>query len=169
MSDPKFFRNYLDIINEGPNQGIGSNAPVRPTQQTPNNDEADYNSWAQADRMYRTVTTGAADQYHDSDPRKPYAQSSDRNIGIYGKEHEPALKRQTDQMDKATQGSGNREDKFIQRQIDQTKQFQADRAANPNKYKPDGWDEKPAVAEPTPNPVQEEDEELDRIKKLIRK
>ena len=166
--DPRFFRKYLDIVSEAPNQGIGSNAPVRPTQQTPNNDEDDYNSWAQADRMYRSVTTGAADQYQDADPRKPYAQSSDRNIGIYGPEHEPALQRQSDLMDKATKGSGKKENQFMQRQIDQIKQANADRAANPNKYKPDGWNEKPTVPAPTPNPVQEEDE-VEKIKKFIRK
>jgi len=29
--DPKFFRQYLDILNEGPPAGVGPNAPVRPT------------------------------------------------------------------------------------------------------------------------------------------
>jgi hypothetical protein len=30
MSDSKFFRQYLDILNEGPPAGVGPNAPVRP-------------------------------------------------------------------------------------------------------------------------------------------
>lgn len=30
MTDPKFFRQYLDILNEGPPPGIGPNAPVKP-------------------------------------------------------------------------------------------------------------------------------------------
>jgi len=30
MSDSKFFRKYLDIINEGPPAGVGPNAPARP-------------------------------------------------------------------------------------------------------------------------------------------
>lgn len=30
MTDPKFFRQYLDILNEGPPPGIGPNAPLKP-------------------------------------------------------------------------------------------------------------------------------------------
>jgi len=31
MSDPRFFRKYLDVLNEGPPAGVGPNAPVKPT------------------------------------------------------------------------------------------------------------------------------------------
>ena len=35
MSDTKFFRKYLDILNEGPPPGVGPNAPARPATQQP--------------------------------------------------------------------------------------------------------------------------------------
>lgn len=132
MSDTNFFRQYLDVLNEAQTQNTAQ-------------DEQDYQNWAQADRAYRSVTTGAADQYADTDPRKQYAQSSDRHLGVYGKDDEPFLNRQLDAMNKATQGNNAKNNQFIQRQVDDYKQYQADVVANPNKYKPDGWDERPTT------------------------
>lgn len=174
MTDSRFFRQYLDVLNEAQPQNTAQ-------------DEQDYQNWSAADRAYRSVTTGAADQYADTDPRKQQAQSSDRHLGVYGKDQQPFLNRQVDIMKKAAQGSGNREDQFKQRQVGDYKNYQADLAANPNKYKPDGWDEKPTtpqVSKPTvpaapqstapaakQPPVQEEDDDSDlqKLKEFLAK
>ena len=33
--DPRFFRRYLDVLNEGPPAGVGPNAPIKPATPTP--------------------------------------------------------------------------------------------------------------------------------------
>lgn len=49
MSDTKFFRKYLDILNEGPPPGVGPNAPARPaTPQQPAQPNAAPSQYQQA-------------------------------------------------------------------------------------------------------------------------
>jgi hypothetical protein len=48
MSDTKFFRQYLDILNEGPPPGVGPNAPARPATQQPVQPNAEPTQYQQA-------------------------------------------------------------------------------------------------------------------------
>jgi hypothetical protein len=51
MTDPRFFRQYLDILNEGPPAGVGPNAPVQKTAATTNTQAAtpqNPSNWDQA-------------------------------------------------------------------------------------------------------------------------
>ena len=48
MSDTRFFRKYLDILNEGPPPGVGPNAPVRPATPPPANPNQEPSQYQQA-------------------------------------------------------------------------------------------------------------------------
>jgi hypothetical protein len=48
MTDPRFFRQYLDILKEGPPAGVGPNAPIKQPVQQPANTSQEPSQFQQA-------------------------------------------------------------------------------------------------------------------------
>jgi hypothetical protein len=99
MSDPKFFRNYIDILSE---------APVAQTQKPVSKDDQNYQQWAVADqnrRMWQYGHTQA--QSYDDPVGKDY-------IAVGGKETDDLVNKFGAQASAAA-GSPEKEAQFKQR------------------------------------------------------
>lgn len=59
MIDPRFFRRYLDILNEGPPPGIGPNAAIKPTTPAPINVPQGWEAKTQPDGSTRISKIGS--------------------------------------------------------------------------------------------------------------
>jgi hypothetical protein len=161
--DPKFFRNYLDIISEAPVQPVQGAQPIKPAQPTPptqqptptqqttqpapSKDDADYNRWATADQSRRMWQYGHSQAQSYNDPTgKDY-------MAVGGKEGDDLVNRFATKASAAA-GSPEREAQFKQR-------YQQDTNPDNITLKPD---------DSYAYSLKEEgDEELDKIKKLIKK
>jgi len=161
MSDPKFFRQYLDIIGEAPVQPVQGTQPIKPAQPTPptqqptptqqttqpttSKDDADYNRWATLDQSRRSLQYGHSQaQSYDDQPNW---------VAVGGKEDDDLANRFATKASAAA-GSPEREAQFKQR-------YQQDTNPDNITLKPDDSN--------AYSLKEEDDAELDRIKKFIRK